>query len=287
MNNNNNNNVVNPSPTLLLPPSSPHHNFPISDTTTQLLPTSFSSNVRPSLQRWLHEAGPISQQQQPPKPAGGASSSSSGLQEDLNILRERELRRLVNLHRQDHQLLVKSELPSFRLVGAGGSGAAAHHHHHQHQEDPGAHEQGKTATFGANSSSMSSTGVVSGMSSQAGVGQTLISNQVMGGSSSAQGGGGGGGLMYGGINTRSSPFGGGPMSSEAQTFGTSRTRQGVAEGMGIMMMSSQAGDEQVQSFRGGSQGDTSLSGGQDSSAAIDEGLLQDMFKPIIPNISRS
>lgn len=242
--------------------------------------------MRPSLQRWLHEAGPISQQQ-PPKPPGGASSSSSGLQEDLNILRERELRRLVNLHRQDHQLLVKSELPSFRLVGAGGSGAgaAAHHHHHQ-QEDPGAHEQGKTAAFGANSSSMSSTGVVSVMSSQAGVGQTLISNQVMGGGSSAQGGGGGG-LLYGGINTRSSPFGGGPMSSEAQTFGTSRTRQGVAEGMGIMMMSSQAGDEQVQSFRGGSQGDTSLSGGQDSSAAIDEGLLQDMFKPIIPNISRS
>lgn len=247
--------------------------------------------MKPSLQRWLQEAGPISQQQQPPK-LGGASSSSSGLQEDLDILRERELRRLVNIHRQDHQqdhqLLVKSELlPNFRLVGPGGSGAgAAHHHHH---EDPGAHEQGITATFGANSS-MSSTGVVSVMSSQAGVGQSLISNQVMG-ASSAQGGGGG--LLYSGINTRSSPFdlhplarAGGPMSSEPQSFGTSRTRQVVAEGMGIMM-SSQAGDELVQSFRGGSQGDTSASGGQESSAAIDEGLLQDMFKPIIPNISRS
>lgn len=247
--------------------------------------------MKPSLQRWLHEAGPMSQQQQPLKPGGGASSSSSGLQQDLNLLRERELRRLVNLHRQDHQLLVKSELPSFRLVGPGGSGAGAGAAHY-HQEDPGAHEQGIAATFGANSSMSSSTGVVSVMSSQAGIGQTLISNQVLGGSS-AQGGGGGGGLMYGGINTRSSPFdlhssaqAGGPMSSEPQIFGTSRTRQVVAEGMGIMM-SSQAGDELVQSFRGGSQGDTSLSGGQDSSAAIDEGLLQDMFKPIIPNISRS
>lgn len=246
--------------------------------------------MKPSLQRWLQEAGPISpQQQQQPPNLGAASSSSSGLQEDLNTLREREIRRLVNMHRQDHQQdhqhLVKRELiPNFRLVGPGGSGAAHHHHH----EDPGAHEQGITATFGANSS-MSPTGV---MSSQAGVGQSLISNQVLG-RSPAQGGGGGG-LLYGGITTRSSPFdlhssaqGAGPMSSEPQSFGTSRTRQAVAEGMGIMMSSQPGDDELVQSFRGGSsQGDTSVSGGQESSAAIDEGLLEDMFKPIIPNISR-
>lgn len=295
--NNDDGDGVNPSPTLLLPPASPHDNFPITDLSscppTQLLPTGFSSlaaagglsNARSSsLQRWLQEAGTISQQQPPPQRAGASSSSS--LQEDLNILRERELRRLVNIHRQDRQqdlqLLVKSEpLPNFRFIGPGVSGAD--HHHHQ---DPGAHEQGIAATFGAKASS--SSGRMSGVSSQAGAGQSLILNQVMGGSSAQ---GGGAGLLYGGINPRSSPHSsaqaGGPMSSEPQSLGTSRARQGaVAEGMGIMMRS-QARDELVQSFGGGSQGDTSVSGGQESSPAIDEGLLQDMFKPIIPNISRS